>query len=201
MTHSCSPSCRHLSWSEYGARKPARLQRPERPVPICSYPTLEAIVAERVLRYGDGHDALVYGWEAQVEQIFGLDREPLLTLDDGQIYIDKLWRTYASELSPFFSAPPTLILEPRSGAVASCLEHTVRIGHEYCRRSWLAHETIHLCIPEEQHGPRWRRAMIGVWAQEFMIAPELSRELAREAGLEEMGRRKGQPRQLSLMLR
>src|ERR1019366_5225246 len=110
MTHSCSPSCRHLSWSEYG-RKP---RRPERPAPICRYPTLERMVIERAARYGDGHDAKIYGWEATVEQIFGLDREPLLTLDDGQIYIDKLWRSYSPGLSPYFSAPPTLIPEPRS---------------------------------------------------------------------------------------
>ena len=185
-------------WSAY-----SQPRRPERPVPICRYPALDAIVAERTLRYGDGHDAKIYTWEATVEQTYGLDREPLLTAADGQGYVDKIWRIYSPGLSPFFSATPTLVLVTGAelrGAVANCLCHEIRINAEHCRRSWLIHETIHLCIPEEQHGERWLNAMIKVWRHEFMIAPAFSRELAREAGLEMVRRRKGQPFQLSLML-
>jgi hypothetical protein len=158
--------------------------RPERPVPICSYPALERIVAERSVRYGDGHDALIYQWETAIEREFGLDREPLLTAADGQGYVERLWSRYSPGLSPYFSAPPILILESRPGAVANCLEHTIRIGPEHCRRSWLIHETIHLCIPEEQHGARWISAMVEVWQREIDVPTGFARELARERGIE-----------------
>jgi hypothetical protein len=189
-------------WPTYTSKRLdgyAQPRRPERPVPICRHPTLERMVVERRLRYGDGRDAMVYSWEAQVEREFGLDCEPLLTAADGQGYVERLWSRYSPGLSPYFGAPPLLILEARAGAVANCLEHTIRIGPEHCRRSWLAHEAIHLCIPEEQHGARWINAMIKLWRREFNVPTGFSRQLARHAGLE-MVRRKGRPFQLSLSL-
>jgi hypothetical protein len=49
------------------------------------------------------------------------------------------------------------------------LQHRIVIDAQYCRRSWLCHETSHLLHPREQHGSGWRTTVAKMWRAEFGI--------------------------------
>ena len=117
----------------------------------------------------------------------GSNRDPLMTGADAQIFVERLWRTYSSALSPYLAAPPVVVVlyaDRLKGARAECLHHRILIDEEHCRRCGLAHETARSRHVDEQHGPGWISTMLTIWRDEFDVPIGFSVDLAREAGIE-----------------
>lgn len=174
-------------------RKARPPPRPLRPDPTAAraelearYPSLVRLLWQRTAKYGDGRDASVDEWERACLGVH--DHAPVLTVAKATDYAARLWSKYSRRYSPYFSAVPQIVIladtESCGGARAQALHHRVLIDKRHCRPSWLAHELMHLCHVDEQHGPKWRRAMVGLWEAEFSISPERSTAEAVRLGLD-----------------
>ncbi len=187
--------CTHGSWALYGGRKPAPpRRRPARPDPSATtaelesrFPELVGIMRERTAQYGgDGStDTAVYQWES--ECLGDLDHSGQLSLEQARDYCGRLWRTYAPSFEPYFTASPTICVmsgaDVVGGARAQALHHRVLIDEKYLRRTWLAHEVMHLLHVREQDGPGWCAGMIRLWSNEFGVDRDRALGLAGQHGV------------------
>jgi hypothetical protein len=148
---------------------------------------LANVLRERSARYGDGRDAKVYAWEEHVWADAGLNDSPLLSATEAQDYAAYLWTGYAPAYSPYFSGVPEIRVmgdaEAVGGARAQALHHRVLIDQPYLRRTWLAHELMHLLVPAEQHGRTWLAGIILLWESEFNVHRSRTLELALMRGV------------------
>jgi hypothetical protein len=117
--------------------------------------------------------------------LIGASASQQLAYDAAEAAPARLWRRYRGRGQPLHRGMPELRIVPMERAgLASSARHSITVAPSQCRAPILQHEVAHLIRPGTGHDPKWREAVMQMWADEFKLPRSISARLALESGIE-----------------